>query len=92
MTTEFASRQLTAIHNELAQRLAKYKAQYGETFQDVILVSPNKHGVGRVGFSCTFSGRQTAAGGTTLVEFARRVFGTGGKLVRIDDGKYAVLK
>ena len=75
--TPFQERQAFGIRQELLQRKAKYVAEYGERFLDVIVASPNKHGEGRVGYATMFGNRQTGAGGHTIQEFAKSVFGAG---------------
>lgn len=52
-------------------------------FADIVVQSPNKHGRGKAGFSCSISGRQTANSGKTVAEFARWTFGSG-SLRRLD--------
>lgn len=89
--TSFQDSQNSQARQEIKTRFTERVAEFGDTFRDVIFVSANKHGRGKVGFSCEFGGQQTYASGKTLVEFARKVFGAG-TLKRIDDERYAVIE
>jgi len=90
MNTQFQENQVRSIHAELKSRFATRVKEFGNDFRDVILVTANRHGEGKVGFACEFGSHQTYASGKTLVEFAKWAFG-GGRLVRIDDNRFAVL-
>lgn len=89
MQTAYADRTARSIRQETQARYDALKAQYGDRFQDVIIVSRFPDGV--IGFRCDFRNAEATTGpGYTLQSFARAVFGAG-TLKRIDDCRYAVI-
>ncbi len=89
--TTYQEQVVTDIHAELAERRQQRFAEFGPGFVDVILVSPDKHGRGRLGFSCEFACYQTYRSGESLIGFAQFCFGSG-KLRKIGKNRWAVLK
>ena len=66
--------------------------QHAPAYVDVIVVEPHQHGIGWTGFFCEKSLRRTTfRSHLTLVEFARRHFGSG-LLRKICKNRYGVIR
>jgi hypothetical protein len=75
--TTFQMNQDRAYACERKRRFDRLVAAFGPRYVDTIYANPDRHGDGKMGFTCAFSGHSTSGSHHTLAEFARHAFGTG---------------
>jgi hypothetical protein len=75
--TEYQNNVANEINREIKARRAERVAEFGPGYVDTIYYSPNKHGRGKGGYHCEFSGFQTGVSGAKLIDFAKKHFGSG---------------